>query len=428
MWEIHIQHHGLVASRVLKGHTYAHAQTRADRQTHLWDKEWAELQTARKAQNARSTPQRLRIHGVVIANRLTAEATARSSALNSLLASSLASGPFFHWEMLKDHTPFSSSPIIPARPVPIPPRPAKSRFTARPALADKLLPSRRSRKLTSAVKQFDVAISAWRAACLEVTEFNRSAAAEAHCMRERRAIQKKHHDSTQLAQHASITALHTDFRQHEQHAVEYFFSEVLSRSPYPLGFPRETNLHYAAASNELLVEYELPSITAWPTVKEVLYNPVRCTLHNVPVPELWTAVSYEDALFQIPLRVVNELFAHDDANALDRINGWVRAIDRATGNLSHQCIMSIQITRAEFSTINLARVDPAACFRRLNGTVCRDVADPEAIDPHLFRENETEPFVHTNDFFRSGPSSNLISIQRPHQPHHRNPTALPNEA
>jgi restriction system protein len=374
-------------------------------------------------------PQRLRIHGVVIASRLTAEATARSAALNSLLESSLSSGTFFHWDILNDHTPFSSSPIVPSRPLPLPSRPSKSRFAARPVLTDKLLPSRRSRKLTSAVHRFDAATAAWRATCLEVAEINRCASAEIQRLRDRRAIQKKLHDTTQLAQHTSITNLKNQFRQHDQHAVEYFFSEVLSRSPYPLGFPRETNLHYVVPTNDLLVEYELPSITAWPNVKEVLYNPVRCTLHNVPVPELWTAVSYEDALFQIPLRVFNELFAHDDAQALDRIsfNGWVRPIDKSTGNLAHQCVMSIQIARAEFSAINLARVDPAACFKKLGGTVCRDLADPESVDPLLFRETEAEPFLHTNNFFRSGPTSNLVSIEREH-PAFPHPTALPNEA
>ena len=425
MWEIHVQHHGLAAARLLKGQTYAEAQAKADRQTLLWDQQWAQLQVHALAEAARCTAQRLRIHGLVIASRLTAEATARSTALNALLDASLASGLFFHWDMLKDHTIFSSPSITPARTIPLPPRPAKPRR----ALTDKLLRSRRS-KPTAATRRYDDALATWQAACLEAAEINRCALSEVRTLKERRAIRKKQHDTIQLAQHASIDTSHTQFLHHDQHAVEYFFSEVLSRSTYPLGFPREANLHYVPSTRDLLVEYELPSITAWPDVKEIRYNPVRSTLHNVPVPELWTAISYEDALYQLPLRVLSELFAHDaDTQALDCIsfNGWVRAIDKATGNLVHQCIMSIQVTHAEFSTINLARVDPAACFKKLNGTVCRDLADPESVEPHLFFELESEPFQHPNAF-RSGPNSNLISIDRSLQAHQRAQAILPNEA
>ena len=123
MWEIHIQHEGLLASRVLKGHSYADTQAKADRQSLLWDQQWAHLHADALAHAARSTPQRLRIHGNAIAARLTAEVTAHLAALNSLLESSLSTGSFCKWDILKDTGHFAIPPVAsaPHRPSTSPP-------------------------------------------------------------------------------------------------------------------------------------------------------------------------------------------------------------------------------------------------------------------------------------------------------------------
>jgi len=52
---------------------------------------------------------------------------------------------------------------------------------------------------------------------------------------------------------------------------------------------------------------------------------------------------YESIIFQITLRSIHEIFKADYANTIDAIvfNGWVTAIEKATGNEFTSCIISL---------------------------------------------------------------------------------------
>ncbi len=50
---------------------------------------------------------------------------------------------------------------------------------------------------------------------------------------------------------------------------------------------------------------------------------------------------------KLRLRSIHELFEADAANAIDAIsfNGWVKAINKATGKEENNCILSIQVKK-----------------------------------------------------------------------------------
>ena len=48
-------------------------------------------------------------------------------------------------------------------------------------------------------------------------------------------------------------------------------------------------------------------------------------------------------------------------------NGWVKAINKATGKEENNCILTIQVKKDEFVEIDLANVDPKTCFKNLKG-------------------------------------------------------------
>ena len=66
---------------------------------------------------------------------------------------------------------------------------------------------------------------------------------------------------------------------------------------------------------------------------------------------------------------MHELFESDQLGAFDSVvfNGCVTLVDRSTGFTSKACILSMQTMREEFLKINLAQVDPKACFKALKG-------------------------------------------------------------
>jgi restriction system protein len=416
MWEIRIQHDGLLAARVLRGRSQAEAEAKALVQTSLWSERWAALQEAQSAHAALLTRQRLAIHGTALAVHLSAEASARLVEVNLLLRYSLATGAFFHWDMLKNTSTFPDLPVVPPIPRKSPPPPPKDRLQPHLGLIDKLIPSRISHKEASAAELYENALAAWRETCRQTEAFNLLNAQEAQLRARRYTTRKRKFRSAQLAQHKTVDALKRDFLNHDPDAVEYFFSEVLSRSAYPLGFPSEVTLQYAPSNRHLLVDYELPSLAAWPTCREIHYLPRRRALQELSVSDLWTRRSYDDALHQICLRVLSELFAHDDARAIDRIgfNGWVRSLDKATGNIVHPCVMSVTVKRDVFAAITLANVHAKACFKSLNGLSSQRLTDPNPIRPITLLDPAPHRF-DGSDTARWDPHDNhrnLIAINR----------------
>jgi restriction system protein len=392
MWEVRIQHEGLRAFRVLYGATQADAQWKATAQLLRWEARWSAQQRANSARAELLTRQRLALHGRSIAARLTADSAAHRLALDTLLATSLHRGRFLHWDQLKDTTPFADPPILPAPPRTPPPLLLQEVYTADLTLLDRLFHSRRAKKELSAGERFARDLAAWQVACRRRNRLTAEAYLHRKQQREHNAAR---HLTEQLDQHARVDHTRVAFESHEKQAVEYFFSEVLSRSDYPSGFPQDATLHYTRSTRTLIVDYELPSIAAWPTHQQVLYNPARNSLHEVLVPEDNRKTSYENALFQIALRILNELFLHDDAHALDRValNGHVHSVDKATGNLVHACILSILVSRPAFAAINLAQVDPRSCFLKLKGLASTSPIDLAPVKPILTLTHDNDRFL-----------------------------------
>jgi restriction system protein len=396
MWEVRIQHEGLHASRVLHGATQADAQAKATSQLLRWEARWSAQQRADSARAELLTRQRLALHGRSIAARLTADSAAHRLALDTLLATSLHRGRFLHWDQLKDTTPFADPPILPAPPRTPPPLLLQEVYTADLTLLDRLFHSRRAKKELSAGERFARDLAAWQVACRQRNRLTAEAYLHRKQEREHNAAR---HLIDQLDQHARVDHTRAAFESHEKQSVEYFFSEVLSQSEYPSGFPEDATLHYTRSTRTLIVDYELPSIDAWPTHQQVLYNPTRNALQEILGSANERKASYENALFQIALRILNELFLHDDVLALDRIalNGSVRSVDKSTGNLTQACILSILVTRTAFTAINLTQVDPRSCFLKLKGLASSSPIDLAPVKPILTHDDDRFAEPATDD-------------------------------
>jgi restriction system protein len=206
---------------------------------------------------------------------------------------------------------------------------------------------------------------------------------------------KKQHITEQDKQHAQIDALHEEYKAGEAPAVEYFFAEVLNHSAYPDSFPQGNTLSFNQTGGVLIVDLELPNHSAFPTVKEVKYIATRGEFQEVAVSDAWVKKAYDEALYQIALRTLHELYAADEAGVLKSIvfNGWVRSIDKATGVETHGCILSVQTSREEFLQINLGQVDPRACFRKLRGIASSKLIELTPVRPILTINREDHRFV-----------------------------------
>jgi restriction system protein len=188
---------------------------------------------------------------------------------------------------------------------------------------------------------------------------------------------------------------------------------VLSASKYPESFPAEAVVDYIPETRMVVVEYSLPDISALPTVKEVKYVATRDDLQEVHVTEAWLNREYDLVLYQVALRSLYELFQADAGAAIDSIvfNGWVNSIDKATGKEVNACVLSIATSKAEFMAINLANVDPKACFKKLKGVSAAKLTALQPVRPILQLNKEDKRFIPAYDVAGAlDSSSNLAAM------------------
>ena len=104
-------------------------------------------------------------------------------------------------------------------------------------------------------------------------------------------------------------------------------------------------------------------------------------------------------MYQIALRTVHELFESDQLGAFDSVvfNGYVTSVDRRTGLMSTACILSLQVIREEFLKINLAQVDPKACFKALKGVGSSKLHSLTPIAPIMEMRREDGRFVSARE-------------------------------
>jgi len=155
---------------------------------------------------------------------------------------------------------------------------------------------------------------------------------------------------------------------------------VLERSEYPDGFPQEFRLAYVGESKQLVIEYDLPNIDIVPETVEYRYTKTKDAIEAKAQKASDIKTLYQDVVAAVSLRTLHEVFEADQGNHLDVVvfNGFVHAVDPATGRAVHPCLVSVRTTRETFAAINLARVDKRACLRSLGAHVS---SQPQALQP-----------------------------------------------
>ncbi|HEU4578589.1 MAG TPA: restriction endonuclease [Polyangiaceae bacterium] len=209
------------------------------------------------------------------------------------------------------------------------------------------------------------------------------------------ASRKHAYEARQITEHARVDQLKKRYLNREADAVEQYCDLVLSRSEYPEGFPQTFLLQYRPEAQLLVLEYTLPSPAHLPSIKTVKYVQGRDEMVESHLGDGAQRKLYEGAIYQIVLRTLHELFEADTVNAIAAIafNGVVDTIDPATGKKERPCIVSLQATKSEFVSLNLAAVEPKACFKKLRGVGSAQLHVLVAVPPLVRFAKEDVRFV-----------------------------------
>jgi restriction system protein len=348
-----------------------------------------------------------------------------------------------------DKQPIPKEPtaeIVPSEPSPsvkpIPPAKDATKYQPVFGFLDRFITSRKTRKIAEAEALFQQDYEAWVAECTRLDEHdasqqrkweerkksieNKNADLRANweCAVERtkrensdrmslwkskcEQMRTRHFDEIkeweqreeqfyecQKETNAAIDENRQNYMIREQGAVADYCDSVLSNSIYPDYFAKEWDLDYNADTRTLVVEYVLPAPEELPTLKGVQYIASKDDFKEIYFTERERDTIYDSLLYQIALRTIYELFKADTADALDAVafSGIVTARNKSTGHNVTACILSILALKELFMQINLAEIDPKACFKSLKGFAASRLAGLTPIPPVMMIDKNDRRFV-----------------------------------
>jgi len=153
------------------------------------------------------------------------------------------------------------------------------------------------------------------------------------------------------------------------------------------------------ASNELVVDYELPTVSCVPKGSEYRFVKAQDTVEVRQRKHTEIGQSYQAVIAAIGLRTLHELFTSDRRSYLDVIvfNGYVNAVDPATGKDVRPYLISLRVTKEHFSEIDLGRIEVRACLRNLGAHVSPRASELVAVKPVIKFEMVDKRFVEQGD-------------------------------
>jgi len=406
-YQLEMAHDGLKRHKVIKGEDQHVVLQKARLEEERWAQAWEKQRARDAAKREREATRRRQAELKDEALDRTREAQEALDSLGRLLHATLEIDDTIDWSSLEDHSDFPEpAPTEPGQPggrvlreMPTAPDPNASAYNPQLGLLDRLLKSRGERKRTEARAKLAAARERWRQE-IEVTNAENTAAIEAFnsdC-----AEWETRRDmwlAEQVTRNGAVRSERDAYLRGESVAIEEYCDLVLSNSQYPDAIALEHDLQYVQDTKTLLTELQLPSLDDLPTLREVRYVQARDEFDEKHLSDAQVRKLYDSVLYQICLRTIHELLEADAIGALDAVgvNGNVTSVDRATGKSVTACILSIQVSKPEFLEINLAAVDPKACFKSLKGVGSSKLHSLTPVAPIMQFRREDGRFVSARE-------------------------------
>lgn len=366
MVTIDVRHDGLGRFERVSAPNRIVAEARAAALSQFWNDQFAR----RSAALARPGINPIEVLKKLEADERTEEAERARSAITSILINTVRATPMPDWSPLYDTASFIETP--PAAPVmpAMEPAPQQSQFKRAPlTLLTLINPRAMRRRREAAENKFQTAYDGWEYLKRwregehdKAMKLFRSANAEWEA-------RKASFLDLQAKANARLDALREGYGRGEAEAVIGHCDLTLLGLERPENFPCFWSMRYSQGALEL--DYDLPSLAAIPVIKAVKYVPSRDVFEVVALSESERERIYGEAVFQTALAALSALFAADTADAVKSIvfKGWVNFVDTAGTHPGRACTLALAAEKRSFAALDLASVDPQACFRALNGTM-----------------------------------------------------------
>ena len=348
-----------------------------------WAKENAKTAAANAREKARQEQREAReqeiAEGHAKAEAVTRTLQGNLTELRTLLTGTLDEDPYLPWDRFK--VPLLTAEFKPPQRLATePPPPQASDFMPEPLTGLGALAPGRRRAYADAVAHGQAA-------------YEQAIAAHAQAERDRREELERAHSEHELSvsrererarrQHAVVAQMARDFADGKRKAVADYFSGVLTVQRYPSGFPTGVKVAYLPSDRELRIDIDLPLMTAIPDLESAEYLITKKELKYKKLTPAARNKLYEQVVAQMALRTLRCVFTADREGLVGEAacNGYVDTTDTATGQDAHWCLVSVQVPRAEFERLDLARVDPLDCLAYLHAKISKVPEKYQPVQP-----------------------------------------------
>jgi restriction system protein len=376
-----------------------------------WEDRWKRVQEVESKRQLKQQTSQFAHVNKEIARTRTDECQRAIAQVEGILRDGIELDHRVNWEALKDRHAFSVPRPSPPLTKQIPAPPLASHYAPSLSWFQQLIPALQRKPREEADRRFKQVEQVWRGGKENIERENAQAIAEHEKAMRAWEIQSQEFRDQRSAQHREVDLMRSRYTDKGSTGLNDYWEIVLHKSKYPDLFPKSFLLEYLPESRTLIVEYALPSMACLPSVKEVKYVQVRNMFQEAAVSQSWLNKSYDEVLYQIALRTLYELFQSDAAEVVDSIvfNGWVNSVDKATGQEVNACILSIQVNKSEFMAVNLAQVEPRACFKKFKGVSAAKLTELTPVRPVLQLNKEDRRFISPYDVVDALDSSTNIA-------------------
>ncbi|WP_440900839.1 hypothetical protein [Actinosynnema sp.] len=179
------------------------------------------------------------------------------------------------------------------------------------------------------------------------------------------------------AQNAELDRFINELAFDVEAAIQEYVGIVLSNSAYPDTFPVQHSHSFDISTRELTLEVSVPEPGTVPTTKAFRYVKAKNEVTETALPQKEQKERYANAVWQVGLRTLHEVFEADRAGRIHSIALTVgtRAVVPATGREEFIPLLVVGAERETFTTFDLSNVVPAATLEHMGAAMSKSPRD-----------------------------------------------------
>ncbi|WP_228554019.1 hypothetical protein [Catenulispora pinisilvae] len=179
------------------------------------------------------------------------------------------------------------------------------------------------------------------------------------------------------AHNAALDSLINALAFDVESAIDEYVGIVLANSVYPEVFPVEYNHAFALQGRELTLSTTVPDPSKIPAVKEHKYVKARDEITAAALPVREQKDRYANAVWQVAVRTLHEIFEADRAGKIHSIalTVGVETVAAATGLPVTVPLVIVAADRETFTKFDLSNVIPKATLEHLGAALSKSPFD-----------------------------------------------------